>query len=347
MVDIARRITIRLTGIGFGNQRRRAGRLHNQLTKHLIELLPAQTLLQIANAQKRSFIDIGVSGFGRRFDNLSLASVLADSTPSHQLIARPAIAVHSFLGCIGKQILDPVVQTFRHRKNIRDFFIREQIRLTEITLCQSHMILAALSAGIPCFTETAPLTCTEFALTFIGEHCLGAYLSFSPANQIIYSHFIGRSIGQSGLYDCHTNSMNVVQRIEFQQRAKAIEHQLTVASGFYTDAATALKVNDFQHTVCDDHKVAGTESIRNVLAVIQSVFDHDQRIGTGRPDRLDGFNAEGNIFIRDTFGLVRVEIVVTMLGILQFNKRRIHVAQIPVQLQFTQFMKECSFLRIG
>ena len=50
-LEIARRIGIRLAGIGFGNERRRALRLDDVPAQHLAELLSAQSLFQIAHAQ--------------------------------------------------------------------------------------------------------------------------------------------------------------------------------------------------------------------------------------------------------------------------------------------------------
>ena len=120
--------------------------------------------------------------------------------------------------------------------------------------------------------------------------------------------------------------MDIIQRIEFQQRAEAVEHQLAVAMSFYANTASTLEVDNLQHAIRNDHKVACTKPIRNILTVIQPMLHHDQWIRTGRPDRLDGFNAEGNVFVRDAFGLVRVEIVVTVLVILLLNEVRGHIA---------------------
>ena len=141
--------------------------------------------------------------------------------------------------------------------------------------------------------------------------------------------------------------VNVVKRVELQQRTQGIEHELTVAIGVYSYSAAGLEVNDLDDAVRHDDQIAGAEALGHVLAVIQSVLHHDQRIGTGGADCLDGFNAEGDVFIRDAFGLVRVKLAVPMLGVLRFHSFSGHVAQIAVQLQLAQFMAKGALFRIG
>ena len=77
------------------------------------------------------------------------------------------------------------------------------------------------------------------------------------------------------------------------------------------------------------------------------MLHHDQRIGAGGSNRPDGFNAEGDVFIRDAFSLVRVKLAVPMLGVLRFHGFHSHIAQVAVQLQLAQFMEEGTLLRIG
>ena len=141
--------------------------------------------------------------------------------------------------------------------------------------------------------------------------------------------------------------VDIVERIKFQQRAQGIEHELTVAIGVYSYAAATLEIDYLDDAVRHDDQIAGTEALRHVLAVIQPVLHHDQRIRTGGADRLDGFNAEGDVFIRDAFGLVRIKLAVTMFRILRFHGFHSHIAQVAVQLQFAQFMEEGTLLRIG
>ena len=141
--------------------------------------------------------------------------------------------------------------------------------------------------------------------------------------------------------------MDVVQRVKLQQCAQGVEHELAVAMGIHPYAATTLEVDDLDYAVRHDDQIAGAESLRDVLAVVQFVFHHDQRIRAGGADCLDGFNAEGNVFIRDAFGLVRAELAVTMLGILRFHDFCGHIAQIAMQLQLAQFMEKCALFRIG
>ena len=166
------------------------------------------------------------------------------------------------------------------------------------------MIFAAFPAGIARLAEAAPFAGAEFALAFIGQLCFGAHLRLRPVQQLICLHLIGGQIVQPGLYDGHAHMVDVVERVELHQRAQGIEHELTVAIGIYSYAATALEIDYLDHAVRHDDQIAGTEALRHVLAVIQSVLHHDQRIGAGGTDRLDGFNAEIDVFVRDAFGLV-------------------------------------------
>ena len=85
--------------------------------------------------------------------------------------------------------------------------------------------------------EAAPLAGTELALALIGQLRLGTHLRFCPAQQFVRLHFVGGQIVQPGLYDGHAYMMDVVQRVELQQRAQCVEHELTVVLGVYSYAA--------------------------------------------------------------------------------------------------------------
>ena len=76
--------------------------------------------------------------------------------------------------------------------------------------------------------EAAPFAGTEFAFAFIGQLCFGAHLRLCPAQQLICLHLIGGQIVQPGLDDGHAYMVNVVERVELQQRAQRVEHELTV-----------------------------------------------------------------------------------------------------------------------
>ena len=62
--------------------------------------------------------------------------------------------------------------------------------------------------------------------------------------------------------------MDVVERVELQQRAQRIEHELTVAIGVYSYAAAALEIDYLDHAVRHDDQIAGAEALRNILAVV-------------------------------------------------------------------------------
>ena len=143
------------------------------------------------------------------------------------------------------------------------------------------MILAALPAGIARLAEAAPFAGAEFAFAFIGQLCLGAHLCLCPAEQRICLHFVGGQVVQPGLHNGHAHMVDIIERIELQQCAQRIEHELTVAIGVHSYAAAALEVDYLDHAVRHDDQIAGAEALGNVLAVIQSVLHHDQRIGTG------------------------------------------------------------------
>ena len=76
--------------------------------------------------------------------------------------------------------------------------------------------------------EAAPFAGAEFALAFIGQLCLGAHLRLRPAEQFVRLHFVGGQVVQPGLYDGHAYMVDVVERIELQQCAQCVEHELTV-----------------------------------------------------------------------------------------------------------------------
>ena len=85
--------------------------------------------------------------------------------------------------------------------------------------------------------EAAPFTGAEFALAFIGQLCFGAHLRLCPTEQLICLHLVGGQVVQPGLHDGHAHMVNVVKRVELQQRAQRVEHELTVAMGVYSYAA--------------------------------------------------------------------------------------------------------------
>ena len=257
------------------------------------------------------------------------------------------LPVYRFLRCIGHEILYPAVQAFRHGQDVGNFLIRKQVGLLEVPLCQAHMIFAALPAGITRLAEAAPFAGAEFAFARIGQERFGAHLHLCPAQQLVLLHFVGGQVVQPGLHDGHAYMVDIVERIKFQQRAQGIEHELTVAIGVYSYAATALEIDYLDHAIRHDDNVAGSEALRHVLAVIQPVLHHDQRIRTGGADRLDGFNAEGDVFIRDAFGLVRIKLAVTMFRILRFHTFHSHIAQVAVQLQLAQLMQIRALFRVG
>lgn len=86
--------------------------------------------------------------------------------------------------------------------------------------------------------EAAPFAGAEFAFSFIRQQRFGAYLLLRPAQQLVRLHFVGGQVVQPGLYDGHAHMMDVVERIELQQRTQRVEHELTVAIGVYSYAAT-------------------------------------------------------------------------------------------------------------
>ena len=208
------------------------------------------------------------------------------------------------------------------------------------------MVFAALAAGIARLAKAAPLARTEFSRALIGQQRFGPHLCFCPENELLCRDLVGRSVGQPGLHDGHAHGVNVVQRIELQQRTEAVQHQLAVLACIHPDTPAALEVDHLDDPIRDDHQITRAESIRHILAVVQPVLHHDQRIRAGQPDRFDGFNAEGDVFIRDAFGLVRVEVVVPVFGVLLLDEIRGHIPQIPVQLQLAQLVQEGSLFRI-
>ena len=117
--------------------------------------------------------------------------------------------------------------------------------------------------------------------------------------------------------------------------------------GVYSYASAGFKVNHLDYAVRHNDQIAGAEALRHVLAVVQPVLHHDQRIGTGGADRLDGFNAEIDIFIRDAFGLVRVKLAVLMLRVLRLHGFHSHITQIAMHLQLAQLMQIRALFRIG
>ena len=86
--------------------------------------------------------------------------------------------------------------------------------------------------------EAAPFAGAEFAFALIGQHCFGVHLRLRPAEQLVCLHFVGGQIVEPGLYDGHAYMVDVVELVEFQQRAQSIEHELTVTIGVYSYAAT-------------------------------------------------------------------------------------------------------------
>ena len=143
------------------------------------------------------------------------------------------------------------------------------------------MILAALPAGITRLAEAAPFAGAEFALARIGQERFGAYLHLCPAQQLVRLHFVGGQIVEPGLYDGHAHMVDIVKRVKFQQCAQSIEHELTVPICINSYAAAALEVDYLDHAVRHDDQIAGAEALRNVLAVIQPVLHHNQRIRAG------------------------------------------------------------------
>ena len=77
----------------------------------------------------------------------------------------------------------------------------------------------------------------------------------------------------------------------------------------YEHALAILIVHDIKHTVCDDHAVTRTKSLRNKVAVIQPLLHHDQRMRTGLLDALHCGNDELRIDIS-----IRFHLLILILG---------------------------------
>lgn len=59
-----------------------------------------------------------------------------------------------------------------------------------------------------------------------------------------------------------------------------VQHHLRIVVTTDKNAFAVFIVHDVKSTVCDDHTVAGPESLRNEVAVIQPFLHHDQRMRT-------------------------------------------------------------------
>ena len=116
--------------------------------------------------------------------------------------------------------------------------------------------------------------------------------------------------------------------------------------GVHADAAPALEVDHLDHAIADGQEVAGAEAAGHILAEIQPVLHSDVGIGARQADGLDHLNAVVDVHVRDLFGLIRVEIIVPVLGILALDDVLRHVAEVPVELQFTQLMKESTLFGV-
>ena len=68
---------------------------------------------------------------------------------------------------------------------------------------------------------------------------------------------------------------------------EGVEHHLRVMVTADKNTFSVFIVHDIEGTICDDHAVAGAESLRNEIAVVQPFLYHDQRMRAGLLDALD------------------------------------------------------------
>ena len=148
------------------------------------------------------------------------------------------------------------------------------------------------------------------------------------------------------MHDGHAHGLDVVQGIKLQQRPEPVQHELAVVVSVHADAAPALEVDHLDHAIADGQEVAGAEAAGHILAEIQPVFYSNVRVSAREANGFNHLNAVVDVHVGDLFGFVRVEIVVLVLGILALDDVLGHIAEVPVELQFAQFMKEGALLGV-
>ena len=139
------------------------------------------------------------------------------------------------------------------------------------------MVFAALAAGVARLAKATPLARTEFSRALIGQQRFGPHLCFRPANELLCRDLVGRGVGQPGLHDGHAHGVNVVQRIELQQRAEAVQHQLAVPIRIHPDAPAALEVDHLDGPIRDDDQIPCAKALRDVGDLYLTALGHARR----------------------------------------------------------------------
>jgi len=76
------------------------------------------------------------------------------------------------------------------------------------------------------------------------------------------------------------------------------------------------------------------------------VLHGDVRVSTREADGFNHLDAVVDVNVGDLLSLVRIEIIVPVLGVLALDHVPGHVAEVPVELQFAQLMKEGALLGV-
>ena len=102
-------------------------------------------------------------------------------------------------------------------------------------------------------------------------------------------------------------------------------------------AFSVFIVHDIEGAVCDDHAVAGTESLRNEIAVVQPFLHHDQRMRAGF---LDAFDCGDDVLRID------VGIGIHLIGV-ELGSRPPHtLMQVLAELVLAQRVGGCPLLGV-
>ena len=161
------------------------------------------------------------------------------------------------------------------------------------------------------FTEFAPLAGCLLAGAVVGFLCFGGQRFVGPYHKVFHAHFRYAKVIQPGLYNRHTHAGYVVFEAESGVGAQGVNLHLRVILCFHPHALAVLEVDNIQHAVGDNYRVAGAESFRHPFRKVQAGFYQQLGVGGVRPGGVKFFQHDSFIRFRifvHFAGVVLVEV---------------------------------------